>query len=97
MSFSSFFERLGKPVPFIRLNCFKVVLSTADETNHEVHYLQSQNGNIYRSSSGHPAEEEGDDTEAEEAPELAILQDYIEPEVEFMSKALGTPRSRSPR
>ncbi|KAI5453571.1 hypothetical protein NCC49_005397 [Naganishia albida] len=61
----------------------------ADASNHEVHYLQSQNGNIYRSASDHPAAEQDNDTESEETPELAVLQQYIEPEVEFMSKALG--------
>jgi hypothetical protein len=56
-----------------------------------VHYLQSQNGNIYRSAFDYIPDREGDDAETtEEAPELAVLQKHIEPEVEFMSKALGT-------
>jgi jumonji domain-containing protein 7 len=54
----------------------------ADNSSDEVHYLQSQNGNIYR----HSYEQE---TQDETAPELAAFQEYIEPEVEFLSEALG--------
>jgi hypothetical protein len=68
-----------------------------------VHYLQSQNGNIYRArpaggseqSDGHASE----DSEDEEQPELERLQEVFEKDVGFMTEALGlylpAERSRS--
>lgn len=55
----------------------------ADKDSAEVYYLQSQNGNIYR----HSYEEEPDDETT--SPELSAFQEYIEPEVTFLSEALG--------
>lgn len=48
-----------------------------------MYYLQSQNGNIYR----HSYEAEQDDETT--FPELSAFQEYIEPEVTFLSEALG--------
>lgn len=96
MAFRSFFDRLGKtaevPLPVLTLTALLVPL-VADDDNQEVHYLQSQNGNIYRSASDHPPDQSTDDSETP-APELALLQEHIKPAVEFMSNAIGMPSVR---
>jgi hypothetical protein len=48
----------------------------ANQDSEETLYLQSQNGNIYRS-----------DTDGE--PELAALQSYVQRDVDWMSEATG--------
>lgn len=81
MPLAQFFNRLGT---FLCLSG-PVLLTdsiSVDNSSNEVHYLQSQNGNIYR----HAYEQEA---ENETAPELAAFQEYIEPEVGFLSEALG--------
>lgn len=85
--------RFPPSIPVVSLEpCFFAV---ADDTNNGVHYLQSQNGNIYRSAFDHsPGRERNGADTVEEAPELAVLQEHLEPEVEFMSKALGTAHIR---
>ena len=49
-----------------------------DDNSTEIVYLQSQDGNIYRSP-----------PRPDSQPQLAKLQEYIEPEVRWMEEALG--------
>jgi len=49
-----------------------------DSNSKEIVYLQSQDGNIYRSP-----------PRPDSQPQLEKLQEYIEPEVRWMEEALG--------
>ncbi len=69
-----------------------------DEQEKEVYYLQSQDGNIYRaasrdipdlSSEVKAGEPDIQDDEPEQRSELAALQAIFEPDVDFMTEALG--------
>ena len=51
-----------------------------DENSKEIVYLQSQDGNIYRSP-----------PRPDSQPQLGKLQEFIEPEVKWMEEALGQP------
>jgi jumonji domain-containing protein 7 len=53
-----------------------------DDSSKEIVYLQSQDGNIYRSP-----------PRPDSQPQLEKLQEFIEPEVRWMEEALGTSLS----
>jgi jumonji domain-containing protein 7 len=54
-------------------------LTIDDGSSKEIVYLQSQDGNIYRSP-----------PRPDSQPQLEKLQEFIEPEVIWMEEALGT-------
>ena len=54
-------------------------LRKGDDISKEIVYLQSQDGNIYRSP-----------PRPDSQPQLEKLQEFIEPEVKWMEEALGT-------
>jgi jumonji domain-containing protein 7 len=57
-------------------------LTIGDDSSKEIVYLQSQDGNIYRSP-----------PRPDSQPQLEKLQEFIEPEVKWMEEALGTSLS----
>jgi len=57
---------------------------TEDQDSEEIVYLQSQDGNIYRSP-----------PRPDSSPQLEKMQDLIEPEVRWMKEALGMSSFRS--
>lgn len=74
MSLSTFLDRLSDSNPVGN----GVGLMIGHDDSKEIVYLQSQDGNIYRSP-----------PRPDSQPQLEKLQDFIEPEVRWMEEALG--------
>jgi jumonji domain-containing protein 7 len=79
MSLSIFLDRLSTSShPLVTV----VRLIIGDSNSKEIVYLQSQDGNIYRSP-----------PRPDSQPQLEKLQEFIEPDVRWMEEALGTSLS----